>query len=56
MCVFTHSEHVIALHILGVAVIALVVELPEEVKGYNGVEIHNDRQEANCQDQLRTNI
>ena len=48
----THSKHIIALHILGVLVVTLVVKLPEEVEGHNGVEIHDNRQQAHSQDQL----
>jgi len=48
----THSEHVIALHILGVLVIVLIVKFPEEIEGYNGVEIHHNRQQTHSQDQL----
>ena len=48
----THSKHVIALHVLGVLVVTLVVELPEEVEGHDSVEIHNNRQQAYSQGQL----
>lgn len=49
---WTHSKHVIALHVLGVHVVALVVKPPEEVEGQDSVEIDHDGQQANSQDQL----
>lgn len=49
---FTHSQHVVALHVLGVLVVTLVVKLPEEVEGHDSVEIHDNRQQAHSQDQL----
>ncbi len=48
----TYSEHVVALHVLGVFIVTLVVKLPEEVEGHNSVEIHDNCQQADCQDQL----
>lgn len=48
----THSEHVVALHVLGVFIVTLVVKLPEEVEGHNSVEIHNNCQQTHSQDQL----
>ena len=48
----THGEHVVALHVPGAAVLALVVELAEEVEGDHGVEIHHHRQQAHRQGQL----
>ena len=49
----THGEHVVALHVPGAAVLALVVELAEEVEGDHGVEIHHHRQQAHRQNQLQ---
>lgn len=47
-----YRKHVIALHVLSVLVFALVVKLPEEVKGQNSVEVHNHSQQPHSQDQL----
>ena len=50
---FPYRKHVIALHVSGVFVLALVVKLPEEVEGQNSVEIDDNSQQPHGQDQLK---
>lgn len=49
-----HRHHVVALHVWLVLVLALVVELPEEVEGHHGVEVHHHSQQAHRHHQLHT--
>lgn len=51
--IFPHRKHVIALHVSGVLVLALVVKLPEEVEGQNSVEVDDNGQQPHSQDQLK---
>lgn len=53
MCVETHSKHIIALHFFSFLANAVFVKLSEEIEGYDGVEIHHDRQQTHSQHQLR---
>lgn len=49
----THSHHVITLHVWFVLVLALVVELAEEVEGHHSVQVHHYSQQTHCHHQLR---
>lgn len=51
--IFPHRKHVIALHVPGFLVLALVVKLPEEVEGQNSVEVDDNGQQPHSQDQLK---
>lgn len=48
----THCKHVVALHVFSFLVFAFLVKLPEEIKGYDGVEIHYNCQQTHSQHQL----
>ena len=48
----TYRHHVVTLHVGLVFVLALVVELPEEVEGYHGVEVHDHGQQTHSQNKL----
>ena len=48
----SHRHHVVTLHIGLVLILALVVELPEEVEGHHGVEVHDHGQQPHRQHQL----
>lgn len=48
----THRQHVVALHVSGALVVALVVKFAEEVEGHHRVEIDHHSQETQSQDQL----
>ena len=50
----TNREHVVALPVI-LAVLALVVELPEEVEGEHGVHVHHDARQQHSQHQLKRN-
>lgn len=52
---YTYSHHVITLHIWLILILALVVELPEEIEGHHSIEIDHNCQQAHCQHQLRRN-
>lgn len=48
----TYSHHVVTFHVWLVFILALVVELSEEVEGHHRVEIDHDCQQAHRQYQL----
>jgi len=48
----TYRHHIITLHVGLVLVLALIVELSEEVKGHHGVEIDDHSQQTHSQHQL----
>lgn len=47
-----HGHHVVTFHVRLVLVLALVVELAEEVEGHDGVEVNNDCQQTHRHHQL----
>ncbi len=49
----TNRHHVVTLHVRLIPILALIVELPEEVKGHHSVEIHNHSQQTHSHHQLK---
>ena len=49
----TYSHHVVTLHIRIILVLALVVELAEEVEGHHSVEVDHHGQQTHSQHQLQ---
>ena len=47
-----HCHHVVTLHVRFVLILALVVELAEEVEGHHCVQVDHHRQEAHRHHQL----
>lgn len=47
-----HRHHVVTLHVRFILILALVVELAEEVEGHHGVQVDHHCQEADSHHQL----
>jgi len=50
----TNRHHVVTLHVRLILVLALIVELPEEVEGHHSVKVHNHSQQTHSHHQLKT--
>ncbi len=49
----TNRHHVVTLHVRLILILALIVELSEEVKGHHSVEVHNHSQQTHSHHQLK---
>ena len=48
----TYRHHIVALHVRLVLVLALIIELSEEVEGHHGVEVDDHGQQTHRQHEL----
>lgn len=53
VAVISHCHHVVTLHVRFVLILALIVELAEEVEGHHSVQVHNYGQQTHRHQQLR---